>query len=194
MPFYPTEPKRINLFPTDLSSRDPLTGMAVSIGFSPFRGRGISVRSGLSERYIDLIPSVTDADVYGNESLGILREFPQVNKLLFAVPAHMLKHRAVLVSPNQVYDVPPTISLVVAQTNDTDAPIINLGSPRVLPGRCIIVRKHSTVSPSLPVTVKATSERTVYFFNNGETQTVYVENWAMFINDEELGWWSFVVS
>jgi hypothetical protein len=51
MPLYRTDPVKTSLFPTDRAERDPVTGMAVSIGFTPIRGKGVQVQSGMGEQF-----------------------------------------------------------------------------------------------------------------------------------------------
>ena len=51
MPLYRTDPVKTSLFPTDRAERDPVTGMAVSIGFTPIRGKGIQVQTGMGEQF-----------------------------------------------------------------------------------------------------------------------------------------------
>jgi len=51
VPLYRTDPVKTSLFPTDRAERDPITGMAVSIGFTPIRGKGIQIREGMGEQF-----------------------------------------------------------------------------------------------------------------------------------------------
>jgi len=194
MPFYRTDPVEISIFPKDRAVRDKITGMVTTLGFVPLRGRGIPVSVGMSERYIPTQYDIPDVDMFVNETLGELREYAAPQYLFQVLPFSRLRVKMVFLAPGTVYNVPLDVSVIVAQTTNTDNVIVNLGSPRVMPGRCIIVRKHSTVSGALPVVVKATKDRTQYLFDGGQSTQILVDKWAMFVNSDEQGWWSFVVT
>jgi len=51
MPLYRTDPIKTSLLPADRAERDPITGMAVSIGFTPIRGKGIQIQTGMGEQF-----------------------------------------------------------------------------------------------------------------------------------------------
>jgi hypothetical protein len=73
MPLYRTDPVKTSLFPTDRAERDPVTGMAVSIGFTPIRGRGIQIQTGMGEQFKPLTydKRIPSRDIQQGELSGL---------------------------------------------------------------------------------------------------------------------------